>query len=92
LIHQSARTNHHNSFACNEHLYTAVNCGLHTHVCILVVHIAPGQIQTFTQFAPASIKAFVHSGVITFPLTNIGSFPNSALNSLMASIILFWNP
>jgi hypothetical protein len=25
LIQPSARTNHHNSFACNAHLYTAVN-------------------------------------------------------------------
>jgi hypothetical protein len=56
-----------------------------------VVHIAPGQIQTFTPSAHASIKAFVHSGVMTFPLINTGSFQKVCLNSFIDSIILFWN-
>ncbi|MEA3387242.1 MAG: hypothetical protein U9Q66_02430 [Patescibacteria group bacterium] len=40
--------------------------------------------------AHASINAFVHSAVETFQATKIGSFQNSFLKVLTASIIDFW--
>jgi hypothetical protein len=45
---------------------TAENCGLQTQVIILVVHIAQGQIHTFTQLAQALTNASAHSHVIIF--------------------------
>nr|MBR6099894.1 hypothetical protein [bacterium] len=59
-----------------EHATMAENCGLQTAVIILVVHIAPGPIQTFTQLAHASNKAFVPSSVQTLPAIIVSSFQN----------------
>gem|GEM_PF-2540494 len=70
-------------------MYTAVNCGLHTQVFILVVHIAHGQIHTFTPFAPALIKLRVALSVITFPAISVGLSPNIFLNFLIFSIMDF---
>ena len=54
-------------FASTAHSNIAENCGTPIPATILVVHIDPGPIPTFTQSAPASINALVASLVATLP-------------------------